>query len=322
MHPLKILSYVLLLAGMLSLSGCGTVNKIIGKSSNKEQKAATQIQNVEAQIGTNLHNQLAELASLHYGVDYALSKEGTPSKYVDVARDLNARALSLSGMPSVDEVSRMRQLIDDLTSQLATERVRGAEALQEKDKQYAALQIEKQQLEQTKDAQIQQYMNIAKETAMKADASQAQLDKMNSYWGLGAVGYGLKRFFTRLAWAIGIGLVLFLILRFAAATNPMANSIFSVFETIGSWAIHAIRVAVPGALKAAGQVPIIEHNKYKDLLIKIVDSIETLEQTQKRQGTTTQEFTLNQIEDEFSKAMDTDEKQLITSIKQNLGYTG
>jgi hypothetical protein len=314
----------LTVAVSIAVTGCTSLH-IFGKNAAKEQKQADKVEQVQNQLGANLQTQMTELANLHYGVDYALSKENAPSKNVEVAKDLNQKALSISGTPTVEEMTKMKQMIDDLTSQLATERAEGAKALGELNQQLGAVQQEKKDLLASKDAEIAKYMKFAQDAALKADDNAAKLSEMNKWLGLGAVWYGLKHFVIRMAWILGIGSVLYLILRLAAASNPIAASVFGIFETVVSWAIQAVKVIAPKAISIAGHTATTVTNTYRDLLVKMVDGIETLreqEKAQTAQGVTPKQYTLTQLLDTLSKMMDGSEKQMIQKIKTDIGYTG
>ncbi len=309
-----------LLAGILYfMTGCETP-RIFGKKAQAESTAKAKVQSVESQIGANIKDKLDQVANITYGVGYALSKEENPSKAVEIAKDLNNRASSLAGTPTIEEMKKMKQMIDDLTSQLATERERGAKALEDKDTEIYTIQLKSKLLVEAKDKEIQKYMKIAADTAMKADAIQVKLDDMNSMFGLGAIWYGVKRLVTSLAWFLGIGSILFLILRFASISNPLAASIFSIFETMASWVINIIKIIVPKAVEVAGHTATVVANKYRDVMTKMIDNIEALREIQKRDPT--KKFTVDELLMELSKAMDTEEKAMVAKIKRDIGYNG
>lgn len=314
MNFLKRTTVILLLVSIVFYTGC----KSVGKSSGKEATARAKVENVDALIGSNLRDKFDQLSSIHYGVEYALSKESDPSKNVVVARDLNSRAMSLSGVPSIEEVKNMRVMIDNLTSELNTEVERGKHALELKDIEINGLQLESQALVSAKDAEIRKYMKLAADTAAKADVVQEELDKMNRFFGLGAVVYGLKRFLVSAAWILGIGSILYLFLRFASMSNPIAASIFSIFDQVMSWFVNLIRVLAPKALSVAGQVSSEVADKYKRTMFKMVDNIEALKSMQKKDPS--KKYTIDEFLMELEKALNDDEKKMVDTIKRDIGY--
>ena len=107
---------------------------------------------------------------------------------------------------------------------------------------------------------------------------------MDSWGGLGAVWYGLHKFIVRMAWVLGIGGVLFFILRILASSNPIAGAIFGIFDQIGSWMVNTISVIFPKALSIAGNVTTEVYNGTKSALTSIVDSVETVKLQQNASG--------------------------------------
>jgi hypothetical protein len=308
-----------LLVSFIFLSGC-VVPRQKGQLSANEALSRTRIENVETLIGSNIKDKLDQVAAISYGVDYALNKEVEPSENVLAAKDINTRAMSLTGIPSVEEMKNMRQMIDNLTSQLMSEREKGVISLRQKDAQIYALQLESRVLVATKDAEIRRYMKMAQDVASRADAIQYELDKMDRFMGMGAIWYGVKRLMTRLAWILGIGSILFIVLRVVSMSNPIAASIFSIFNIIGSWFINILKVLFPKALELAGGTATSVFNTYRTTMFKIIDGIQTLKERQKDIGNADRKFTLDELLTELQKTMGDDDKKLVDEIKRNLGY--
>ncbi len=321
MKTVKQVIFGFIVAAMLIiLSGCATTEKIFGKKASAEADAKASVVNVETLLGANLKEKLEQVANISYGVGYALGKEANPSQAVEIAKELNSRAASLTGAPTLEEMKKMKQMIDDLTSELATERERGSKALEDKDSEIYGLQLKSKLLVEAKDKEIQKYMKLSQDTALKADAMQSKLDDMNSFFGFGAIWYGLKKFVISMSWIIGIGSIIYLVLRFASMSNPLAASIFSIFDTIMSWCVNMIKVLAPKALEVAGQTATRVANGYRDAMTKMIDNIEALKEMQKRDPS--KKFTIDEFLDELSKSLDTTEKAMVDKIKRDIGYTG
>jgi hypothetical protein len=308
-----------LLVSFIFLFGCAAP-KYRGQISATEIQGRTRIENVESLISENVKEKLDQVAAISYGVDYALSKEMDPSGNVLAAKDINTRAMSLTGVPSVEDMKIMRQMIDDLTSQLMTERERGLIALGQKDTEIYALQLEAKVLASTRETEIRRYMKMAQDIALRADAIQYELDKMDRFMGLGAVAYGLKKFITRMAWFIGIGSILFILLRVVSMSNPIAASIFSIFNIIGSWFVNILKVLFPKALELAGATATSVFNAYRNTMFKIIDGIQTLKERQKVSGDINKKYTLDELLVELEKTMGDADKKLVDEIKRNMGY--
>jgi hypothetical protein len=211
----------------------------------------------------------------------------------------------------------MQQTIDKLTSILEKERDSGKRMLDQKDKEITSTQNQSKSLLSQKDALIQKYMNDAKDSAANADAYKSELGKMNAWFGLGAVFYGVKMFMTRMMWGLVIFLIVFLILRIAASSNPICSAIFSIFEQMVSWTIHIIQYIFPKAVSMAGNVSSKAYNEVNSLLVKIVDSVEWIKKTEASTGRL---LTVKDLLNELDKSLDVSQKEMVSVIKRKLGY--
>lgn len=312
----KVIYPLIAILGIILLTSCAVLtNK--GKAAKAEEAGRARIANVDAAINSNLADKMDAIAGLAYGTDYALSKVNDAPREVQVARDMNQRVVSLAGSPTVDKMKEMQETIDKLTSMLATERDEGKVKLSEKDAEISALQSQTKVLTAAKDAEVRKYMTAAQEAAAAADAYKTELDKMNSWLGLGAVWYGLKRFIVSSMWILGIGGILFIILRLISYSNPVAASIFSLFSTIASWFIRGIEFLVPKAVETAGHVSGAIFNSYKSTLWKIVDGVQIVKERAKASG---KQPSIDEMLDEVAKSMNDEEKKVVDEIKKALHW--
>lgn len=309
--------YGLLLVVLCVTGGCGILGVNRSRNAANEDAAKDKVRQVETMMDTNLKDKMDQVANFSYGIDYVLTKEPDPSRYVMVAKDLNLRTLSLTGSPTIEEINEMKQMVEYLTSQLNTEREKGKKTLADKDNIIQSLQERSQELAVARDAEIKKYMDLAAETALKADKAQIELDKMNSYMGLGAVWYGISRFVVRSAWILGgIGIV-FLILRIGSFANPICAAIFGIFEQIVAWGLNIIKVIFPKAMQFAGHVTKSSYDALHILFTKIVDSIQWIKEMEKQTG---KSITLKELLEQLDKTMDANEKAMISDLKKKLGY--
>jgi len=298
------------------LAGCAVfTNK--GKAAKAEEKGRARIVNVEGQINQNTAEKLDAIAGLAYGTDYALSKVNEPPREVTVARDMNQRVISLSGSPTVEKMKEMQEMIDKLTSMLAIERDAGQKKMDEKDAEISLLQNQAKALSVAKESEIRKYMLLSQEMAANADAYKAALADYQGWFGLKAVFKGLWQFVKTSMWFLLGGSVLFIFLRIASMSNPIAASLFSIFTTIASWVINIIRVIVPKAVEATGHVAGNVFNAYKSTLWKIVDGIQVVKDRATAAG---QKPDLNLVLDEVAKSMNTEEKAIVDEIKKALNW--
>jgi len=153
--------------------------------------------------------------------------------------------------------------------------------------------------------------------AKKADALQVTVNEVNSWMGLGGVMYGLKRFVTIGVTGILIFLICFMVLRFLAATNPIASAIFSVFEHIASYAISIIKGIAPRSVDFSNLTSSVEFGKYKTTLDSVVDTIEIMKNIEKKTGVS---YTLKDLGVELDKNLNDNEKRLIGELKLTNKY--
>lgn len=306
----------IILCIIMMAAGCETFTSS-GKAGKAEQRGRATIAQIDDQKDANTSKKMESVSNFAFGLDYDLRKISNPPIEVEVALDLNTRILTLSGSPSLDRMKEMRVLVDKLTSDLEKEKAQGKKLLEEKDSEIVAIQGESKALIELKDSAVKHYMDTAASAAAQADGFKAQIDDLNSYWGLGAVFYGIKRFLVRFVWTFAIIAILFVILRFAAASNPIAASIFSVFEIGVSWVVQGIKTLFPKAMEFAGHTSTVTFNAYKNCMVKIIDSIQLVKDRASKSG---KEATLQEAMDEVSKSMDLSEKKLVDDIKTQLNW--
>lgn len=319
----RFISTILLSISLLFVSGwtsCPVQKK--GAASTAEERGRDRIELINKSKATNSVAKMEAIAVFAYGVDYTLRLDAEPSKEVVTALDLNSRIMSLSGTPALDKMKEMKETIDQLHSDVAKVRVEGQKKLEAKDLEITALQNKAKQLEDIKDAEVAKYMKSARDAAAVADTNKAALDEMkdemNAWGGLGAIFYGFKKLIIRLAWILGISTVLFIVLRVAAASNPIAASAFSIFSIVGSWMINGLKLLFGGkSVELAGHVPTTMFNEYKGVVVKIIDCIQLVKDRSKKVGG---EPTLKEVMDEVSKSMDLREKTLVEEIKRDLNW--
>jgi hypothetical protein len=312
---IKIISVVLL---SVLLTNCSLLDKnkgVIGKASIAEDKQKAKIEQVNKDINKTDQNRLTEIGSFSFGINYALEKIPDTNSTIEakIAYDLNTRVIALANQPTLEAIKEMQLIVNTLI----TNNVAGKKLLVKKDEEVILLQEQIILLKASKDKEIQKYITLADETASRADQYKSTLSQMNSWFGLGAIKYGITRFIKSSFLFLIIGGALFLLLRLLSTANPIAAAIFSVFEKIVAWIINAIKVIFPKALSMAGTVGKDVYDKMALLLKKIVDNIQFIRETEKRTG---KDITLKEILVELDKSMDTTEKAMVDQIKKELGY--
>ena len=243
---IKYVTLILLIATLFV--GCGTIG-YFGKSSNQLQKQELKITKLDNRINDLQINKLNDISQLSFGVGKALDNITNAPIEVKVASELNTRVEAITGLPRLEQQKEMLLLI----SNLLKENIEGKQELKNKDNELTAIQDEEKYLVKSKDKQIDKLSELSKEVALQADTTKQELSSYTSYWGLGGVALGLKSFFMHIFWSLIIIGVLFTILRFAAASNPIANLCFGIFQQFAGIAIHCIESLVPSSISVVEQ---------------------------------------------------------------------
>lgn len=302
------------------LVGCGT---IIPDNKNDNQKAmqgkVDAVEVAKDKIANNSEKKISEIATMAHGVDYSLSKvpATNATHEVTTAKEINQRVISIAGSPKVDDLAKIKLMVDLLNSEISKERDRGTKLLQQKDVEILAVQKNSDNLDINLNKKIGDLTTTAKKQAETADDNKVIIDNVNKYFGLGAIFYGIKRFITSCVVGILIFGVIFLVLRLLAATNPIAAAVFSVFNIIGAAAVHIIKGFAPKSLNFSGFSPSVELEKYKTTLSKLIDNVEEM-QTMVKDG---KSITIDDLLQHLDKELDQSDKDLIKELKKTLRWT-
>jgi len=303
--------FTLFLTLFLLVVGCKSTNV------EKVQKTKDVLANTRVEMAKNDGEKLQQVATLASGTDYSLKSVTNPPVQVKTAIDFNSRILNITGNPNIDDLNKIKELTNLLNSEVEKEKQRGAKLLKERDDEIMTLQIKQKEIEDVYEKQIKGLETQALQVAKKADALQVTVDEVNSWMGLGGVMYGLKRFVTIGVTGILIFLICFMVLRFLAATNPIAGAIFSVFEHIASYAISIIKGIAPRSVDFSNLTSSVEFGKYKTTLDSVVDTVETMKNIEKKTGVS---YTLKDLSVELDKNLNDNEKRLIGELKLTNKY--
>lgn len=306
----------------MTLTSCSSLKGknegTIGKSVKAEEKAHDKVDGVNEAIVQNDRQKLEVIGVFASGTDYALSKVPEPTKEVEVAREMNARVLNITGTPALDQLKSVHAMVDNLVSTLKEEKAKGLKQLANRDSEIYNIQLEKKALEQAKEQQIKKYMDVAQAAALKSDQYAATLGQLDSWWGLGAVFYGVKKFVTNSLLFLSIFAFIYLALRVASTMHPAAATAFKIFDGIASIFINLIKGLAPGAAKMAKLIPEATYNVYKETLGHIVDNIELMKIEDKKAiaaGQPLKKYTLDEILTAFNGSMDQSHKDVVSEVK-------
>lgn len=304
---------------LLFVTSCSYVkpSKQITGNQNTITAQEKKVEKTLEKLDKNAENKSIQTSILAAGTQYSLSQVTNPPVEVKTAQALNERLISIVGTPHLDELQKIKLIVDLLNSEVTEERKRGEKLLSQRDEIIISLQKEKVELKQTYETQVSAITDKAKEVAKTADENQATLNTMSGMFGLNAVFWGLKKFFFNFLTLIIVIGVVFLILRVLSTVNPIAAAAFSIFNLIGSFVLTTIKSLTPNAIHMSKLVLQSEHNKYKDTLDKIVDTVEEL----KRKGELlNKEITLSEVLVELDKVMNDPDKDCVKELLKNQNW--
>jgi len=302
------ISLILLGCKIPVTSQVNTAQNVLNKQERKIDLTLSDIEKVDAA-------KKQQTATLTAGIQHSLQQITNPTIQVDTAKALNERVVSIIGSPHLDEIKRIKATVDLLNSQVAEERKRGEELLSLRDKIIVELQKQNIQLKEKYDDQLGDLNDKAKVLAKESDSKQATIDSMGGMFGLNAVIWGLKRFVFSTLTGILIFMVVFVVLRVLSMTNPVAASIFFIFNMIGSTVIATVKALTPNAVSMSKFVEAHEYNRYKETLDIIVDTIQ--EYIVKEKEFPEKQYKLSEVLINLRGVMDQKHKDVIEELLVN-----
>lgn len=313
--------YAYFLALLVFASGCALFSPNTKQNTKNQDKLAKVVQKSETtktDIAKSEQDKLEQAATFSYGVDYSLNQVTNITPPIATALKLNGRIMSIVGSPQLDEMNKIVQIVDLLNSEVTKEKEKGKKLLANKDEEVKELQAVNHELKTKYEQQIGDLIAKSKDIARTGDNAQATVNEMSGNFGLNAVWWGLKRFVFTSITAILIFVVVFLLLRIASATNPIAAAVFSVFNVIGSGILQLIKGLTPRAVEISNLVHFDEYNKYKETLDKVVDTIETFKLKCEAGN---KQCTLGEVLEELDRVMDQKDKDCIKDILKDQKWT-
>lgn len=304
----------------ISLFGCsgllGKNSAKLGKSAKIEAASSAPIDQTQKQINDTKDQRLTSIGAWSSGVEYSLNKITNEEPAGIIAMEINDRIQALANKPNLKEEEEVFGIIDSLL----TNKIAGEKLLAQKDNEIIKLQTHIRDLNIKHETAVSDYRNNMESVARQSDAYKSTIQEIDSGWGLAAIWYGIKKLISRITLTLGILAVLFIILRFAAASNPIAASIFSVFNQVGSWAINLLKGIFPKAASISGLVPHSDYKGYKDTLSKIVDAIETVKLKEEllKKTNPNPDIGMGDLSLEIAKSFTPEDSNRVTEAKKNL----
>ena len=313
--------YALFICAVLFFNGCALFTPNTKQNTKNQDKITKVVQKSEAtkdELFKGDQEKLTQTATFAYGVNHSLNQVTNITPPVATALKLNGRIMSIVGSPQLDEMNKIVQIVDLLNSEVVKEKDKGQKLLNSKDDEVKELQAANNELKTKYEQQIGDLITKSKDIARNGDNAQATVNEISGNFGLNAVWWGLKRFVFTSITAILIFVVVFLLLRIASASNPIAAAAFSIFNVIGSGILQLIKGLTPRAVEISKLVNLEEHKKYKETLDKVVDTIETFKLKCEAGN---KQCTLGEVLEELDRVMDQKDKDCIKSILKDQKWT-
>ena len=306
--------FVYFLSIWLLVSGCSLFTPSTKQNTKNQDKIAKVVDNAaitKDNLSKSTDDKLNQTATFAYGVNYSLNQITNKTVPIMTALKLNGRIMSIVGSPDLDEMNKITQIVDLLNSEVAKEKEKGQKLLNNKDNEIILLQKENNNLKDKYEKQIADLIAKSKNIARDGDNAQATVKEMSGNFGLNAIWWGIKRFVATSLTTLLIVAVAFFALRAFAASNPIVGAVFSIFEMIGGGFISLIKGLTPKSINFSNLVHFDEHNKYKQTLDKIVD---TIEKFKIKCEAGNKQCTLAELLDELDRKMDQADKDAIKDI--------
>ena len=303
---------VTILCCILMLGGCITTNHSEREQDNRVEIAENRADTAEKELD-EIKTHAAPFA---FGTSEALDKNSAVAN--EVAKQLNERVKVLLGNPNYEDMIEMSELVNNLTSAVEKERKSGQKLLDQKDKQIFKTNKELEKLRSEYNSLEKDYKDTAEKTAKNADKYGAVVKEVNSWFGLGGIMYGAKRF----AWWLAGFAVLFFILRFASFFSPIASAIFGVFSGIVGSIIKVFGMIfswlIPKSVELGGFVTQEIFNKTKNTNLAIIDTIQEMRMDQEKHPEKI--YTVNDILEALAESMSEEDKKEVKEALRTLRW--
>lgn len=306
-----------------------------GQQNTQLQNAISSIESTEKKINANDTKKLEKIGELSYGTNYTFSAiksdiafEAFPQnvKYlINTGNDLNLGIMSLTPQPSLEKMKEMEETIKKLSSNVEIERKTGNENIKKIQDEIGVINAEKNNLKIELQKNQEKLTSVAKELGTKVSKLESdnknlstELEKFDDGFGWYSIKHGFYIFAKKMFWIVsGFGIA-FLLLKIFAASNPIASSIFSVFESFVGMCIKGIVSIFPNSTSFSGHVSKKEFDLVESSRNKFIDTLQTLVEVEKRSPEKT--FTLKELVDELEKSMNDSDKAEVDRALARLGW--
>lgn len=222
--------------------------------SHKVAREEKKIEQAKKDLNTANQDKFDITKSYLWGADYSLSLDPNPNKYSKTAKNLTERGVIVSGTPEMDEIIKLKEIVNNLLSTNNYEIKKGQRLLLERDKEVIDLQ--------------------QKIVGLQGKLESRESDLMTTAKRIG----GLADIIVKLKWIfygiIGIFIFVFISKVLSVILPPPYNSIFYTVEHAIGFVIKQIFKLFPKAIDGAKVVGSDVHQVSENTLANLVAAIQ------------------------------------------------
>ena len=297
----RIIVSVIWLTLLLSTSSCVGPLKRWLSTDNKQQKT-------EGKVDKNKEETIDKARQFVHGTGTALDLDPTPSKYSEVAENLNKRAELTLGPPSYQDVLTINKIVQGLLSTNEQIKIEAQKELSIKDNEIVGLQSQLEGLQG------------------KLEKIQKEKDELGlTHSKLANTFSNIKKWFWIIVWVVIGGVGLMLMSQFLSVLLPPPyNGVFSIIGLLLGSIGRLIFKIVPSSQKFASVVDKSVHDTSEQTLKSLVSALQEIRNKQVKLEDLKKmpELKLAHLIDGILK--DKTDMQItrpkITEIKQKMGY--
>jgi hypothetical protein len=216
------------------------------------EKSEDKVSSLNTKLQSTTNDLVKSAGTYVYATKIALDSNTNSNASTEIAKDFNNKSIAILGPPSIEDINKLKLMVDNLLSTNKLIVLRGQKELAEMDNKVIDLQEENKKLQ---------------EKLGNAEIKAKKVFEENS--GLAQKWSNLMKWI----WYVIYGFLFVTILRIiAAACPPPYNSVVQVLAVPFTLVIHGIKMIIPEAISAAGWV----NKEYKTATGDLLSAIQNI----------------------------------------------
>jgi hypothetical protein len=219
------------------------------------QKSENKVESLNTQLQENTNNIVKSAGTYVYATKLALDSNTNNTPSTKIAKEMNEKSIAILGTPSIEDVDKLKVMINNLLSTNAAIVLKGQKELSDMDNKVIDLQ--------EKNKELQEKLGNAEIKVKKVFEDNSNLAQKWSN-------------LMKWVWYVIYGFLFVTVLRIiAAACPPPYNSVVQVLAIPFTLVIHGIKAIVPEAISSAGWVS----KEYKTATGDLVEAIQQIKKS-------------------------------------------